>query len=378
MSMGFAEFLGELGEADLAAAMAEGRIVHAPAASEVAPAGLFDFDALDQLIRRLPQPAANVRIITKGRDIDLNSAHLLDADKKLRSLALRGLFRQGAGVVVNNVHHHVSALWDLTLDAERRLGDRISMAAVASYSAEAALPLHYDRSDVIVLQLEGSKLWRFHGTPIAGSAISTRTPADTLAEVTSVVLMRQGDILFVPQGQYHACEAQGRSLHLSLLVNHINLADYVGDQLAEVAALNVPLRPFAGADALAAQQSLLRSALLDLAEHIDLSGWHAAKNAAFARIGDDAGPSLDLDTVGAKASFATSLRPALRRDDMIAAAGAAMPATPALLAMIDVIAMDPRPVTALVDQAARTVGVDDARAALDQLIKVGLVTITVG
>lgn len=375
MPIAFADFLGRMSEADLRGAMAEGRILHLAAASDVAPAALLDFAALDQLIRRLPRLADHLRIITRGRDIDPQSAHIFDADDKLRPLALRSLLRQGAGVVVNKIHHHVPILWDLSLDAERRLGDRISMAAVASYSADAALPLHYDRSDVIVLQLEGSKQWRFHGTPVAGCAGPMRPPSEAPTEVTSVVTMQPGDLLFVPQGQHHVCEAQGRSLHLSLLVNHINLADYVSDQLTAIATLNVPLRPFLGVEALAVQQSLLQSALADLAADIDLPRWLAAKNAELARIGGDPGAALDPDAPGARASFATSLRPALRRDGMIAAAGAAVPATPAMLALLDVLGMDPRPVVELIEKAGQVVGTDDARAALHRLVKVGLVTI---
>ncbi len=375
MPISFADFLGRMREADLRAAMGEERILHLPKASDVPPAALLDFAALDQLIRRLPKPADHLRVVIKGRDIDPQSAHILDADEKLRPLALRSLSRQGAGVVVNKIHHHLPALWDLSLDAERRLGDRISMAAVASYSAEAALPLHYDRSDVIVLQLEGSKHWRFLGTPIAGCAGPMRPSSEAPAEVTGEVRMQPGDLLFVPQGQHHVCEAQGRSLHLSLLINHINLADYVGDQLAAMTALNVPLRPLLGAEALVAQQSLLQSALADLASGIDLAGWFAAKNAELARVGTDPGVALDADAPGARASFATSLPPALRRDGMIAAAGAAVPATPALLAMLDALGMEPRSVAELIEQAGRVVGTNEARAALHRLVRVGLVTI---
>ena len=375
MTVTFADFLGRLGEAELRAAMGEGRVLHFPAACDVPPSALFDFAALDQLMRRLPRPADHLRIITNGRDIDPQAARILDADQQLRPLILRNLLRQGAGVVVNKVHHHLPALWDLSLDAERRLGDRVSMAAVASYSAEAALPLHYDRSDVIALQLEGSKQWHFHGAPIAGCAGPMRPSSEAPAEVTATVTMQPGDLLFVPLGQHHVCTAQGRSLHLSLLVNHLNLADCLGDQVAAIAALNVPVRPFLGPEALAAQQSLLRSALADLTAGVDLPRWLAARNAEQARLGDDPGIASDPDARGARACFATTLAPALRHDGMIVAAGAAMPATPALLATIDALGMECRPVDAVIEQAGRMVGADEARAALHRLVKAGLVAI---
>ncbi len=60
---------------------------------------------------------------------------------------------------------------------------------------------------------------------------------------------------------------------------------------------------------------------------------------------------------------------------MIAAAGAAVPATPALLAMLDALGMEPRSVAELIEQAGRLVGTDDSRAALHRLVRVGLVTI---
>eukprot|EP01035_Chromulina_nebulosa_P032868 gene32868-43954_t len=348
--MKLTDFLGRVSEADLRRAMLDGQILHCPSVSGAVPDTSFDFAALDQLVARLPRPAEHLRIIMKGRDIDAKAARVIDADERLRPLVLRNLLRQGAGIVVNKIHHHVPALWDLTVDAERRLGDRTSMAAVASYGPEAALPLHFDRSDVIVLQIEGSKLWRFHGAPVAGSAMLTGTPVAAPRDVTSTVMLDPGDVLFVPQGQYHVCEAQGRSLHLSLLVKHVNLAEYVSDRLADIVALNVPVRTFEGPEALAAKQAWLQAALLDMAAAIDLAPWLAAKNAAHARVGAAPIAAPDPDTHGAWASFATSLPPALRRDGMIAAAGAAVMATPALLRMLEAIGMEPRPVAELIEQ----------------------------
>ena len=375
MTIGLADFLGRLEEVELRAAMAQGRIVHHPAACTLAPDALLDFAALDQLVRRMPRPADHLRVVTNRRTVDPKTVRVFDANQQLRPLALRDLLRQGAGLVVDKVHHHAPALWDLTLDAERRLGDRIWMAAVASYSTEAGLPLHYDRSDVIVLQVEGSKTWHFRGTPIIGCAASKQPEPEAPADITMTVTMRPGDVLFVPQGQYHVCHAEGRSLHLSLLVNHLNLADYVGDRLRAIAAINMPVRPYLGAEAMAAQQALLRSALADLAAEADLAAWVAARNAELARVGADAGAMLDPDTPGATACFATTLRPALRPDGMIAAAGAAVHATPALLAMVDALAMEPQPVAQLVERAAADVGEDAARDALRQLAKIGLVTV---
>ena len=110
MTIGLADFLGRLEEAELRAAMAEGRIVRHPAACTLAPDALLDFAALDQLVRRLPRPADHLRVVTNRRTVDPKMVRVFDATQQLRPLALRDLLRQGAGLVVDKVHHPVPAL----------------------------------------------------------------------------------------------------------------------------------------------------------------------------------------------------------------------------------------------------------------------------
>jgi ribosomal protein L16 Arg81 hydroxylase len=80
--------------------------------------------------------------------------------------------------------------------------------------------VHYDTHDVLILQVEGEKLWRFWPTPRVPFA-NTCTPWENQSlpdEEPHSQMLRPGDMLFLPRGVLHDATSQGEqsSLHLTV------------------------------------------------------------------------------------------------------------------------------------------------------------------
>lgn len=78
---------------------------------------------------------------------------------------------------------------------------------------------HYDEHDVVVLQLEGEKLWRVHGSDQPRPIERQRQRSAQLPALEFAATLRPGQALYIPRGCYHeAATSAVHSLHLTLSV----------------------------------------------------------------------------------------------------------------------------------------------------------------
>lgn len=133
--------------------------------------------------------------------------------------AIAKIMEAGGSLVFYGLHPYVPTMARLCAAIARETGEHIVGSAIASTGEGGALPSHYDETDLIVLQVEGSKRWLIEdrpvANPVAGMPLVPREPgAGILLDET----LEPGDLLFVPAGHRHRCETAGpRSLHLAFL-----------------------------------------------------------------------------------------------------------------------------------------------------------------
>lgn len=76
--------------------------------------------------------------------------------------------------------------------------------------------LHHDEDDVFVVQLEGSKLWRWAPPEVRWPFASGRHESVDVERLRTASL-RAGDVLYLPRGTIHAAETTGdASVHLTM------------------------------------------------------------------------------------------------------------------------------------------------------------------
>lgn len=214
--LGFADLIAPLTPADIAALWRSRTLKYEPRSGENRFPALLDWGTLWDLIERKIIPLDKCRVTYGRRGVP--PLFYTDAGK-LNPAKLARLFDQGSSVIVSKLDEYVPAVSALRRDA---MADGVAVShvtAIVTTGGSGALQKHYDVHDLIVVQMEGGKAWRVYGPrdPKPVKALSTKNPPQT-PPLHNIVL-RPGDILFVPAGTWHVCDnGPDRSLHLALLM----------------------------------------------------------------------------------------------------------------------------------------------------------------
>src|SRR5262249_34169701 len=122
-------------------------------------------------------------------------------------------------------------------DTRRQLGVAAAMDVGAFLSPDGAgYGLHFDATGMFTLQIAGSKRWWYGRAPAVAwpraNRVATGGARNQLAgdELDEVVL-RPGDVLYLPPGTWHRASAIGESLHVSLTIRAANLVERVAELL---------------------------------------------------------------------------------------------------------------------------------------------------
>jgi hypothetical protein len=136
--------------------------------------------------------------------------------------------------------------WDLdaaqaALQLARLTSSLVAISLFVTPPGERGLNVHRDRADVIVVQLEGSKLWSLYGTE--PPAVWSSGPVGQLSETETKTEVRvdKGEVLWVPAGTAHAADAlEALSIHLSCSLQPADglLSDGTPRGMHEIAALD--------------------------------------------------------------------------------------------------------------------------------------------
>jgi hypothetical protein len=209
--------------ADLDAAMLAGRRWHASTDRAEAFACLLPWEVFDMLPRAELLLETELRVLQRGRDafFDLLVPRTrVDVQRRLSATALHELCEQGMSMVLNRVGRHVPRVAALSAMIERHFRANTDVNCYASFRKESAFPPHFDPHDVLVLQLHGSKRWFCHGQPHRFPLDRQRFPVgDDPGPVEAVLLLRPGDLLYLPRGEVHWAETTGEaSLHLTVRI----------------------------------------------------------------------------------------------------------------------------------------------------------------
>ena len=118
------------------------------------------------------------------------------------------------------------------------LSARVGANAYLTPPESRGFNVHNDGHDVIVLQLEGEKHWSLYGTPrtlpLEGNTTALKAPPEPQEQV----LLRPGDVLYLPRGVLHAAETRAsHSLHITLSIHVLTQRELIGRVLDGVAAL---------------------------------------------------------------------------------------------------------------------------------------------
>ncbi|MEQ1864240.1 MAG: cupin domain-containing protein [Micropepsaceae bacterium] len=136
---------------------------------------------------------------------------------------VKALLGLGASLVANHLHRVCPEVGTVAAMLGREFAARVSANVYCSFKGVQAFQTHYDLHDVFAVQTEGEKTWRVYEAR-ADTPVSPLPPGDEVEKWLTAsrgrllfeVVMKPGDILYLPRGQYHdALTGSQASLHVT-------------------------------------------------------------------------------------------------------------------------------------------------------------------
>jgi ribosomal protein L16 Arg81 hydroxylase len=187
-------------------------------------AGYFDSllhgpSAVEELLELFRREPSAVRLM-RGNDKKSGSDSYRLVDGSLDLVGIRNDFADGFTIVADGVERYVRAIASLAHSIEVELNFPIQVNAYITPPGSRGLVPHYDDHDVLVLQIQGSKIWHlYNGVDIPAHEMQRRdkaVPTDGLPLPTDVRL-EVGDVLYLPRGLVHAADTNAEpSIHLTV------------------------------------------------------------------------------------------------------------------------------------------------------------------
>ena len=139
-------------------------------------------------------------------------------------------FLQGKTLVLNATEQRWPASAALCRNLERFFGCSVHANMYLTPKGAQGFDAHFDGHEVFVLQLEGTKHWRFYGSGRELPLPDEDGPVaqGRLGPVTQEVFIEPGDMLYMPRGHIHEAFTSDRgSMHLTVGVRVHRMADLV-------------------------------------------------------------------------------------------------------------------------------------------------------
>ena len=224
--MTFDAFVAPLGEARFMAEHYGRTPLHLPAAAE---RFTFAWSRVNDLLGLASHwTPGNLKLVLNSRaiepaffmdDVDTADGRVRRADPAKVDVFL-GL---GASLVANSVEEVAPEIAAVCAMLGQRFAGLANANIYCSFDNVQAFATHYDPHEVFAVQCDGEKIWRLYenraDTPL-GQGGETQAEIDAArGRVTHEVLMRPGDLLYLPRGIYHdAIAREGASLHVTFAV----------------------------------------------------------------------------------------------------------------------------------------------------------------
>jgi lysine-specific demethylase/histidyl-hydroxylase NO66 len=224
--------------------------------------------AVDELLELFrPEPAA-VRLV-EGNEKKRGPVAYRLADDTLDLVRVLNDFADGYTIVLDGVERYVRPIALLCKSIEAELNFPTQVNAYLSPPESQGLAPHYDAHDVLILQIQGSKIWHLYDVDVPPHEMERREPVDAAGfPVPTDLCVEVGDALYLPRGRVHAAETNSEpSIHLAvgihaptvltLLIRALHSLSFQDDRIHT----RLPLRYLDDADARASLGALVRDAV---------------------------------------------------------------------------------------------------------------------
>lgn len=204
-------------------------------------ADLLSLDRVDEILSDSELPPSSISMARSGEG--LPAADYTFDNGVIDRGAVLDLFREGATLILPQLHFADGRLYEFCLALERQFGARIQTNVYLTPANAHGFGIHYDSHDVFVIQVAGAKEWEIYGErdglPYRGEGF--RKDQDDPGELRERFVLEQGECLYVPRGTAHRASNHGTapSLHITVGILVQTWAEFMLEAVAE-ASLRIP------------------------------------------------------------------------------------------------------------------------------------------
>lgn len=241
---------------------------------------LFDLRSFEALLLNEAVPPTYVDVVTGGLPRSL--ANLQRAHGLSKFDAVADSLHSGATIRISDVQRFDPTVRGLISEVRAFFQARSQVNAYLTPPDKVGFQPHFDTTDVFILQCHGQKEWKIfaeYTNQVALPLVDTAWEPDRYrpSEEFETLSLSAGDVLYLPRGVMHQARCvHEASLHLTVSIWPITLADLIASELKRVVASDIRYRerlalPAEGnEDQLGALAAQVRTALLDLADTMDV------------------------------------------------------------------------------------------------------------
>jgi hypothetical protein len=206
--------------------------------------GLLSIDDVDLLITNVDLREGQLDMANAAQPI--RRQDYIDEAGYVDRGSVADFHRGGATIILNQAHQSLPPLGRLCRALEYVFSCHVQTNLYLTPANAQGFRTHYDNHDVLVLQIEGEKLWRLYDkpvdTPYRGEAFE-HGKYET-GELKQEFLLKAGDCAYVPRGLMHDAIASGSapSLHITVGLIVRTWADLMLEAVSEVALRSRDLR----------------------------------------------------------------------------------------------------------------------------------------
>ncbi|MFF3326508.1 cupin domain-containing protein [Streptomyces sp. NPDC002889] len=216
----FSEVVGRLGEDFLAEAFGRQHRVWTAVGDF---SGLLSWNDVNEIVARGRLEPPRLRLHRDGELIHWQAyaapvtTRRSTVWQRIQPSRLHQQLRDGASLVLDAVDELHGPVEALARDLESVFRSHIQVNMYASWTSREGFGTHWDDHDVVVFQVEGAKRWRIYGpTRVNPLYRDLEAPAPPKGQPLAEIMLRAGDMLYLPRGWWHAVAAtEGQSLHLT-------------------------------------------------------------------------------------------------------------------------------------------------------------------
>ena len=171
---------------------------------------LLDWDVVKQI---LGEKKSMLRVVRDGQ--------LVKDDADWSFEEARGYFHHGCTLLVRFAEKSNEKFKEIADDFQKSFKTSVDIQLYCTPEGHNAFGWHYDVEEVFILQMKGSKEYTIrpntiHPQPLVKSIPKNMGYENEKTDLQLKVLLKQGDVLYIPSGWWHRALTQSESMHISI------------------------------------------------------------------------------------------------------------------------------------------------------------------